>query len=39
MRIERAWAMANKNTFSIAPIEKLIHEEIDAVINNGGGIG
>lgn len=36
MRIERAWAMANKNTFSIAPIEKLIHDEIDAVINDGG---
>lgn len=36
MRIDRVWAMANKNTFSIAPIEKLIHEEIDAVINAGG---
>ena len=36
MRIERMWGMANKNTFSIAPIEKMIHEEIDTIINAGG---
>ena len=28
MRIERVWAMPNKRTFTIEPIEKLIEEEI-----------
>lgn len=28
MRIEREWAMPNKNTFSIKPINKLLKEEI-----------
>ncbi len=28
MRIEREWAMPNKNTFSIKPISKLIKEEM-----------
>ncbi|MFN2102861.1 hypothetical protein ABDJ34_08100 [Finegoldia dalianensis] len=27
MKIERIWAMPNKNTFSIKPIKKLIEEE------------
>lgn len=29
MRIERIWAMPNKNTFSIKPIHDLLMEEID----------
>lgn len=29
MRIERAWAMPNKNTFSIKPIKELLTEEVD----------
>lgn len=29
MRIERAWAMPNKNTFSIKPINQLLIEEVD----------
>lgn len=28
MKIERAWAMPNKNTFSISPISKLIKQEM-----------
>ena len=27
MKIEKIWAMPNKNTFSIKPIKKLIEEE------------
>ena len=29
MKIERAWAMPNKNTFSIKPIKQLLTEEVD----------
>lgn len=29
MKIERIWAMPNKNTFDIKPIKKLIQEELD----------
>lgn len=29
IRIERVWAMPNKNTFEILPIKKLIAEEVD----------
>lgn len=29
IRMERIWSMPNKNTFEIAPIKKLIHEEVD----------
>lgn len=29
MKIERAWAMPNKNTFSIKPIKELLTEEVD----------
>lgn len=29
MRIERKWAMPNKNTFDIKPIKELLQEEID----------
>ena len=29
MRIERIWAMPNKNTFDIAPIKKLLLEEVE----------
>ena len=29
MVIERAWAMPNKNTFSIKPIKQLLIEEVD----------
>ena len=29
IRIERVWAMPNKNTFSIKPIEQLIAETVD----------
>jgi len=29
MLIERAWAMPNKNTFSIKPIKQLLIEEVD----------
>lgn len=29
MKIERIWAMPNKNTFNIKPIKKLIQEELD----------
>jgi hypothetical protein len=29
MKIERAWAMPNKNTFSIKPIKQLLIEEVD----------
>lgn len=29
MKIERTWAMPNKNTFDIKPIKKLIQEELD----------
>lgn len=29
IRIERIWAMPNKNTFEILPIKKLISEEVD----------
>lgn len=29
IRIERVWAMPNKNTFEILPIKKLIGEEVD----------
>lgn len=38
MLIERKWAMPNKNTFSIQPIDQLIHNEIDPVILAGGVI-
>lgn len=36
MNVERIWAMPNKNTFSILPINNLIHEEIDPFIMRGG---
>ena len=29
MKIERKWAMPNKNTFSIKPIKELLEEEVD----------
>lgn len=29
IKLERAWAMPNKNTFDIAPIKKMLEEEID----------
>lgn len=29
MRIDRVWAMPNKNTFSIGPIKKLLEEEVN----------
>ena len=29
MRIERIWAMPNKNTFDILPIKQLLSEEVD----------
>lgn len=32
MKISRAWAMPNKNTFKIPPIKKLIEKEVD--LNN-----
>lgn len=32
MRIERAWAMPNKNTFEIAPISELLKQEIDSAL-------
>lgn len=30
MRIERIWAMPNKNTFDIKPIKELLSEEVDS---------
>lgn len=30
MRIERIWAMPNKNTFDIPPIKQLLSEEVDS---------
>ena len=29
IKIERAWSMPNKNTFDIAPIKKLLGDEVD----------
>ena len=30
MRIDRAWAMPNKNTFDIKPIKEMLVEEVDS---------
>lgn len=35
MIIERAWAMPNKKTFSIKPIEQFLHEELDIIAAGG----
>jgi hypothetical protein len=32
IRIERIWSMPNKNTFEIAPIKKLLTEEVDLTL-------
>lgn len=32
MRIDRVWAMPNKNTFDIPPIKVLISEEVDTTL-------
>ncbi len=31
MKIERVWAMPNKSTFSIQPINDLLHDELDEI--------
>lgn len=30
MKIERKWAMPNKNTFDVKPIKELLDEEVDS---------
>lgn len=32
VRLERAWAMPNKNTFDIAPIKKMLDVEVILMI-------